>query len=142
MATLTTVTTALETKIDALVVLTSRVANSQFRDDLDSVPAGETRYQIRGQYESDDGRASPAPKKGVSFIVEFHHHIDIAGGDVESDHVEGDMVTLQSAMTGVKWWKTIAGVFEVSEGPDLSIDLRRDGNLLSYGVGAKLVIQT
>lgn len=142
MATLTTVTAALETKIDALAALLSRLAVSQFRDDLDSIPVGETRYQIRGQYESDDGRNSQAPKKGVSFIVEIHHHLDLVGGDTEATYVEGKMVTIQSAMTGVAFWKTIAGVFEVRSGPDLAIDLRRDGNVISYGIGAELVIDT
>ncbi len=142
MATLTTVTAALVTKIDLLVSDTSRATGSQHRDDLDQVPAGETRYQIRGQYEADDGRNSAAPKKGVSFLVEFHHHIDLAGGDTELTHITGDMVTLQAAMTGVAWWKTISGVHEVRSGPDLAIDLRRAGNVLSYGVGVELVIDT
>lgn len=142
MATLATVTAALVTKIDALASLTSRLATSQHRSDLDSVPVGETRYQIRGQYESDDGRNSAAPKKGVSFTVEFHHHLDLAGGDTEATHLDGDMVTIQSAMTGVAWWRTISGVHAVESGPDLAIDLRREGNILSYGVGAELVIDT
>lgn len=142
MATLATVTSALVTKIDALVTLTSRMTTSQHRADLDSVPVGETRYQLRGQYESDDGRNSAAPKKGVSFLVEFHHHLDLVDGDTEATHVDGDMVAIQSAMTGVAWWKTLTGVFEVRSGPDLAINLRREGNVLSYGVGAELVIDT
>jgi len=142
MATLATVTAALVTKIDALASQTSRMVTSQHRDDLDAVPVGETRYQIRGQYESDDGRNSAAPKKGVSFVVEVHHHLDLVGGDTEATHVAGDMVTLQAAMTGVAWWKSLAGVYEVRSGPDLVIDVRRDGNVLSYGVGAELVIDT
>ncbi len=142
MATLATVTAALVTKIDALASLTSRLPTSQFRDNLDSIPVGEIRYQIRGQYESDDGRNSAAPKKGVSFLVEFHHHIDLLGGDTEATHLDGDYVTIQAATTGVAFWKTVAGVFEVRSGPDLAIDVRRDGNVISYGVGAEVVIDT
>ena len=138
MATLATVTTALVTKVDLIGPATARMTASQHRDDLAQVPLGATRYQVRGQYESDDGRNSAAPKKGVSFLVEFHHHVD---GD-ELTHVDGDMVTIQAAMLGVAWWKTISGVFEVRSGPDLAIDLRRAGNVLSYGVGAELVIDT
>ena len=142
MATLATVIAALVTKVDAIGPTTARMTISQHRDDLEQVPAGATRYQVRGQYESDDGRNSAAPKKGVSFLVEFHHHIDLVAGDTELTHVDGDMVTIQAAMMAVAWWKTISGVFEVRSGPDLAIDLRRAGNVLSYGVGAELVIDT
>lgn len=140
MATLTTVTAALVTKIEALGPVTSRMVTSQYRDDLDSVAAGQTRYQIRGQYESDDGRNSQAPKKAVSFVVEFHHKISV--GVNEKFHLNADMVTLLAALTGVAFWKTLAGVFEVRSGPDQAIDVRRDGNVISYGVGTVLVIDT
>jgi len=140
MATLATVSAALVTKLNSLALLTSRMAVSQYRDDLDAVPRGETRYQIRGQYESDDGRNSAAPKKAVSLIVEFHHHIDLVAGSTELTHVDGDMVTIQAATTGVAWWKSLSGVFELRSGPDMSIDLRRSGNILSYGVGVELVL--
>ena len=140
MATLATVTAALVTKIEALAPVTSRLVTSQYRDDLDSIAAGQTRYQIRGQHESDDGRNSAAPKKAVSFLVEFHHHIGV--GINEKTHLDGDMVTLLSALTGVAFWKTLSGAFEVRSGPDQAIDVRRDGNVISYGVGVVLVIDT
>ncbi len=134
MADLGTVQTALETAIDALAVGLSRLAGSDYRKDLDDVPIGTSRYQLRAQYENDEGIRSDVIFKGASFVVELHHHLGAAEAE-DAYTGAGEFVTLQATLLGVAFWEAIAGIRRVRSGPDLAVDVVRNGNVLSFGVG-------
>jgi len=129
MATLASIITALETKFETL---TSGTETTIKYADTDVIAAGAMKYQIQAQLDTtDSGDSNVTYEVGrIQLIVNYH----LAAWNAEDTYTHGDMLTWQSAVMDEDWWIAIAGIYDMEEGPELSTDVERVGNVIRWAV--------
>lgn len=134
MATLQTIIDNTRTKLSSeFGWSTANQLSSDLRDDLDDILAGITKYQLRQQHEQAGGfpDSNAEIDAGSMVIVAYHR---LADATDERAYTEGNMHTEQLALMSKSWWKAnVAGARSWNR-PDLSIDVDRQGNVISWGV--------
>ena len=125
-----------------LTTLSSSVrADSQFADNLESIGAGETKFQLQafviGESESADSGTAFVPSLSIGLSV--HHRL--GASETEQDYVLGAMQTESVTILAPDWWSSIAGVFAIDEEPKLE-DGDRVGNVVSYTLTVTVAVNT
>jgi len=141
MSDLATVLAALDTAVATLC--SSTRCNHDYRDDLDVITAGSTKHQLRAQPEAPLYQNISETYETGSVEVEIHHNL--ADPTDPQAYTDANLLTHGSSLVDPDWWRAISGVRSV-EGFDgagiaFSIDVRREGNIISWGVQAKFSIE-
>lgn len=136
MATLASVVTLMEAKVEALTGTPVQMTNSDYASLQDAVQtAGTSRYQIQHQYQRRRDQESNSSHDSVAIEVHIHHKLTSATS--ERAYTEADMHAQQLAMLDKTWWE-VAGVRQVSGGPEIGANVSRAGNIISWSTQAEL----
>ncbi|MCI0344826.1 MAG: hypothetical protein L0221_05185 [Chloroflexi bacterium] len=122
------------TALVALVPGVIRLA-SDYRDDLEAIPVGATRYQLRGGAA---GKAADNSNVSLTFVgveVSLHHRLPGA----ERTYTEGVLQTHLEQLVDSGWWRGIAAVAYVQEEGESVIE--RVGSVVSATVTLVVAIQ-
>ena len=107
--------------------------SSDFRNDLDSLDAGETKYQLQQQYEAAGGtpNTNTVIERGSIEILAYHKLAEATG---ERTYTEGAMRTEQASLMSKFWWSSNVAGARSWDRPDLQTDVGREGNVILWGV--------
>jgi len=97
---------------------------SDLRDDLEPIPSGATRYQLRA---SSSGSASDSNVTRTLVSLELLLHHRLAGA--ERAWTEGSLQSHLETITRAAWWRALASVYGVD--PDVEIELSREGAVVT-----------
>lgn len=127
---LSQIATAVEAEVSGIVRL-----GSDHRDDLEKIPAGATRYQLRGgpagiRYDSNQG----ATIEAVELVIAHR----LASPTAERTYTEGALQTTLEALIAPAWWRALAACREVARVPGYAVERR--GNVIEAVVTTELVI--
>lgn len=112
--------------------------DSDFRDDLESVPVGGTRFQLRGipagiDFDSNAQRTVEA--------VELLIHHRLSDPDLERAYTEGALQTDVAAMIAPSFWRNLASAFDLIEPPVAEIGPNdRDANVITVAITTQISI--
>jgi len=106
---------------------------SDYRDDLEPIPAGATRYQVRG---GPSGRDSDSNETRTVESVEVSLHHALSGA--ERVYTEGAMQSDVAALIALSFWRGLAAVAEVIEPPGYEVE--REALVVSVTVSVEVSI--
>lgn len=106
---------------------------SDYRDDLEAIPDGATRFQLRG------GPSGQDTDSNISYAVasvqlRVHHRLS----GTERAYTEAAMQTDLAAMIDPEFWRGLASAFEVLEDPVYSVE--RVGRVITYTIETSIAI--
>lgn len=142
MATVAQVDAAVAAKVETLAQAPTRMA-SDYRADLEGVQAGSTKYQLRTHLSAFDHRDANNTLQVASVEVSLHRKLSGA----ERDYTLDEMLSAQLALVDPKWWEAIAEIKEVRrvggarDGPEIVDEPERIGNIVSYTVAVRVLVQ-
>jgi len=123
---------ALDTELG--LVAADRMA-SDYRDDLDAITVGQTRYQLRHQYQQDiEGNVI---YQAAAIEIKFYHALDNLQSEsaYTEDASSSGMHAQMTALLSRRWWTdNVPGIREIEDGPDVQDDVTREGNVVSWSV--------
>ena len=108
--------------------------DSDYREDLEKIHSGVTRFQVRGSSVG-DAHDSNTTYQRVAVEVAVHHGLPGA----ERTYTEGAMQTALSQFLSLAWWRAIAEVFEIDAPPELVVS--RIGRVVTYTVAATVLLR-
>lgn len=111
--------------------LSTQVSNSDYRTDMDDLAAGSTHYRLRFQ-EQQGQDDSNQHIQYAALELEVSHHLSDRFDEVA--YTEGDMLAHHEALLDKAWWRTLVSVREVPQGPDLELNVSREGNVMSWSI--------
>jgi len=134
MASLATVAGAIDTALDTLI---GTRCGSDRRTNLEALAAGTTKYQLRVDHLTEiEGASSNVTWQAATVTVAVHHQLSGA----ERTYTEGAMLIDQESLLSAAYWRNIAGVYGVEEGPTLQSESGRVGNTISYSMAVTISI--
>jgi hypothetical protein len=102
---------------------------------------GAKRYQIRVSPQEQDGTDSNAVYSVADVEIEVHHCLLLREvADAENLYRTDEMLWNQGRLLSEATWRALASVDEVLEGPLMSSDPERDGDVISYTVSLSVKI--
>lgn len=124
MATLQAMLAEVSAAVVTLLAPTQRM-RSDIRDDLEAIPLGATRFQLRGapagvSLDSNENATLEALE------VVILHHLDNPDG--EAAYADGILQTHLTALISPTWWRALSAVSEVATDPEIERD--REGNVV------------
>lgn len=135
MLTVESVHDALATAIAALATSPTRLG-SDYRVDLEAIPAAGTRFQLRAsQVVTDEAFNSNVTYDVGGYEITIHHRLVTPTNEA---YARGTMLTDQNTLTDPVWWRAISGVNSIVDGPELVDEPARIGNVISYTVAAQV----
>jgi hypothetical protein len=136
MATLAQLEASIATAIEALSGTLTR-CGSDMRTNLEALAANAVKYQLRKDHLTKlEGSSSNVAWEVASFTVLIHHELN--SPTAERTYTSGVMITHQKSLMDPAWWRAIAGVYGVVEGPTLQSEAERVGNTISYSMAVSL----
>jgi hypothetical protein len=139
MATLAQLDAQAAALIEALGCTPTRLG-SDHRLDLEKIPAGAARYQLRVFPPAiDERRGGNVVYAVAELAVAIHYRLGLA--EAERTYTLGDHQTDSLAMLERDYWTALAAVFDVTQGPSMEEAIARVGNVLSYTVAVEVRIQ-
>lgn len=116
----------------------SAAASSDYRDDLETIDAGETKYQIRTVVAGRNTTNSNDTRSNMTVeLICAHALTPVSGVYDERTYTRGQMLTDTRSVLDPNWWRSIAGILAVSEA---DIEVERIGRVIQYTVTATLEI--
>lgn len=134
MATAAQLLTAMDTVITTNVSGALRLG-SDYRVDLEAIPAGATRYQLAGGPSSEQ-RDSNVSRVVMQCVVGIFHRL--ADPDDERAYTEVAMQTTIDALVQSSTWEALAEVYRVESVPTYSVE--RVVNVISTEISMQLVL--
>ncbi len=124
MATLQEMLAQVAAALVTLLAPTGRM-RSDLRDDLEAIPLGATRFQLRG---SPAGVSLDSNENATLEALEvvILHHLDSPDG--EAAYADGILQPHLAALISPTWWRALSTVSEVDSDPELVRD--REGNVV------------
>jgi hypothetical protein len=126
---LSQIATAVQAQVSGIVRL-----GSDYRDDLESIPAGSTRYQLRGGPAGKDSTNSNTTRTVVAVELELIHAL--AGG--ERTWTEGAMQTHVEVLIGLSFWRDLAASYDVTAAPSYVVE--RVGRVVMTTIAVSLSV--
>jgi hypothetical protein len=126
---LSQIATAVQTQVSGVARL-----GSDYRDDLESIPAGATRYQLRGGPAGKDSSNSNTTRTVVAVELELIHAL---AGD-ERTWTEGAMQTHVEVFIGLAFWRDLAASYDVTAAP--SYEVERVGRVVTTTIAVSLSV--
>lgn len=129
-----------------LTELASRIATltggtrsaSDYREDFEAIPAGGTRFQLRGM-TSGVARNSNLARPQMALRLDVHHRL--GASETERQWTEDEMQTHLASLLDPDWWRVAGYVYDVPQSQDVGAnpsadteDVRREDNVISYTV--------
>jgi hypothetical protein len=124
------IATAVEAQISGIVRL-----GSDYRDDLEAIPAGGNRYQLRG------GPARREPDTNADYTIEaveltiLHR---LADRTDERAYTEGNMQSDIDALIDFAFWRDLAATHELNAAP--SYEVSRVGSVIVTTLALEIAI--
>lgn len=136
MATMADIVDAVAAALSALPGITGRL-DADYRDELGGLAPGETRYALRADLKVSDRSAdSNTVHRLASLEVQVAHWL--ADDDDERAYSGALRFAHQRILTDGAFWRGIAGVKDVFEGPEVDPESTRVGSVISYTVAVRL----
>lgn len=130
MATLLDCINQVRAALAALTPALAAQALADYRTDFDDLAAGSTIYRLRHQ-EEQNARDSNQAIQGLSMELEISHNL--ADRFNERAYTEGDMLTHMASLLDKDFWR-VAAVREITGGPEMEINVAREGNIIYWSV--------
>ena len=130
---------AIEAKLLATLSGSQRLA-SDLRLDLEQIPAGSTRFQLRAYQTgiSDDPESAESDVPVIGVQVSVHHYLS----STERAYTEGVMESELHTQMDPGFWRDIPEVRGVESPPSLSTtDVGRTGKVVSYSYTVFVAVQ-
>lgn len=127
---LSDVAAAVEAQVSGIVRL-----GSDYRDDLEAIPAGATRYQLRGGPAAQDFDSNATRIVEAIELLVSHH---LADPDDERAYTEAAMQTNVAALIALSFWKGLASAFEVLSRPEYAVE--REINVVTVTITTQVSI--
>lgn len=123
------------TAVEGLGSLTRQ--GSDYRDDLEAIPAGTTRYKLRGAPAGVDADSNVS--RAVAGVeLELKHRL--ADPYNERAWTESGLLTLLASLNDPAWWRSaIASAFDVLEAP--AVTTERSVNVVRSVVTVRLSVR-
>ena len=121
MATPAQLLTAIATEIETITSATR--LTSDYRDDLEFIAVGATRYQLKGGPSGVDADSNTSRARMVVEINLIHR---LANPDAERTYTEGDFQTHLKALTLPATWRALAEVFSLITLPFYEVERKRN----------------
>jgi hypothetical protein len=138
MASLATVAGSIATAIAGLTSSPTRVGSDRAMN-LEGLAAGATKYQLRADHETEIETAdSNLTYQGATITVAMHH--ELASASDERAYTQGNMLVDQESLMSRAWWRAIAGIYDVYQGPTIQSEAARVGNTISYSMAVSISI--
>lgn len=119
--------------LDALASMDSRLSVSNLLVTLDTLAPGETRFSLATELvAADEASDSNLVRDVVDALVTVHHRLGAA--ETEAAYRTGVMLTHQAAILRSAFWRPLAAVFAVVDGPELEDSVEREGKVISYSL--------
>ena len=134
MASITSLATAVNVAVAALVG--ARVSTADMVTNLEKLAVGATKYRLTVNLLTDIEHGSNVTWHVAEFIVFVDHQLAVYTG--ERTYTEGAMWVDQASLVSPTWWRAIAGVADVVDGPTLQDGAEREGNTVTYSYAVNL----
>ena len=136
MATPASVATAIQTKVLANTSATAAIANPL--STLEALAAGATKMQTLSVTVGQD-HDSNVSRVVASYDIKMLHRL--SDPTDEATYLNGNALTDQAVLMVPSFFRTVTGVKEVIDGPELTKPTRdRPGNVIEYTVTVQLSI--
>ena len=137
MATPATLLSQIATAVEAEVSGIARLG-CDYRDDLEFIPVGATRYQLVGVASGLDADSNTSRSVETIQLVILHR---LADPDDPRAFTEGVMQSDGEALMADSFWRqgNLAAVHELREGPEQSLP-ERELNLIKVTIGVQVSI--
>lgn len=136
MATPATVAAALATKVVANTSASAATANRESR--RETIAAGATKAQILSVAVGQD-HDSNTSRLVAEYDIKMLHLLSDATDD--ATYLDGNALTDQAALMVRSFYRTVSGVYEVVDGPEMTKPKRpRPGNVIEYTITVQLSI--
>jgi len=109
---------------------------SDYREDLEPIPAGGTRYQVQAQLAGGDSDSNVTRQAvSLTFVVlrKLPNALD------ERGYTEGDLQTYLADLSRLNWWRALTSVYGVLELP--TVETTRVGNVVRLEVEIRLALR-
>ncbi|HEY5609715.1 MAG TPA: hypothetical protein VIL97_00800 [Thermoanaerobaculia bacterium] len=109
--------------------------------DLQPVPAGKTRYQLKAWAgpRSEVGDSNLIYRPVLDILMRVHYHL--GAGEAERTWTSGSMHSALEAILDPGWWLTISEVFYLDSFPGLEeTDVSRVGRVITFQLRARVTV--
>lgn len=136
MATVPDLIGQVSSAILAMLPAGSKRYDSDYRDDLEKIQSGQTRYQVRGLSSGTTGDSNTIYKRAT---VELAVHFALSG--TERAYTEGAMATQLASILTLSWWRALAAVHEITTEDAPQLVAQRVGSVFTYTVTASVTLK-